>query len=111
LAASPSFAPFHVYRTGGGRGGGGGITAQRAADFQAIWGTAGNSCGSQACTSLANDIAYTGIKQWRDRINTTTADAAYAVLASIGMKVIALPWYTSGNLSDIPTHVANLQTM
>src|SRR5208283_2597752 len=84
--------------------------AKRAADFQAIWGTAGHSCGSQACSSLANDIAYTGIKQWRDGIGTTS-NQAYSIIAASGLKITALPWYTSGNYSDIPTNVANLQAM
>lgn len=85
------------------------ISAARAADFQNIWGTAGHA-GSYSTSNLAADIQYTGIKQWRDGIGDASS-GPYQVIASQGLKFIALPWYTSGTSADIPTIIGNLRTM
>lgn len=86
------------------------VTAQRAADFQHIWGTAGHGSGTQGTGSLAADIAYTGIKQWRDGTAACNTSPKNIINGAVD-GIIGLPWFTSGSTADIPTIIGQLKAM
>ena len=82
------------------------VQAGRAADFQDIWGVAGHM-GSYDRSNLVADVAYAGIKKWRDGMGDTSptspSNVVFQQLFNNGVKFIALPWYTNGDSIDLNT--------